>query len=140
MAAPSVCGLRGFTGPRNQNFGALVPRHGAETAREKLEPMASASTTGHPLSWHVPLVSEKEPRRAGPASARVPERPFPPGSTMRRAHAHARAHAYAPGAGRQARRPNRSMCFKRYKKLLLTLKLSHICARDGHLAIETILW
>jgi hypothetical protein len=114
-------------------------KNGSETARATLEPVASAFPIGHPPSWEVPLVSDKEPRRLDPASARVPERPFPPGSTMRRAHAYARAraHAYAPGAGRQAGQI--SVCCKRYKKLPLTLKLSHTCARDGDLAIETVL-
>ena len=53
-------------------------RNGSINGRETLEPVASASPIGHPLSWEVPLVSDKEPRRAGPARARVPETPFPP--------------------------------------------------------------
>ena len=87
-------------GPRKLKFGTLVPnntgprlplgihidpetaqerlRNGSINGRESLEPVVSASLIGHPLSWKVPLVSDNEPRRAGYACARVPERPFPP--------------------------------------------------------------
>jgi hypothetical protein len=37
MAAPSVCGLQGFTRPGNRNFGALVPRNGPKTGEQPLE-------------------------------------------------------------------------------------------------------
>ena len=68
-------------------------RNSSKNGRGTLEPVASASPIGYPLSWEVPMVSDKVPRRAGPAStcARAPQ----------------------------------------HKKSLLTLKFSHMCARDG---------
>ena len=64
--------------------------NGSRNARETLDPVANASSIVHPISWEVSLVSDKEPRRVGHASAGVPERPFPPRLyffyTMRRAH------------------------------------------------------
>jgi hypothetical protein len=70
-----------------------VQRNGSRNGRETLEPLASASPIGHPLSWEIPLVSDKEPKRVGPAGARVPETPFSP----RLYHAPcARVHPRAP--------------------------------------------
>jgi hypothetical protein len=58
-----------------------------------------------------------------------------------RARARTRPRASGRQACKQAGMPacQTSACCKRYKKSLLTLKLSHTCARDGDLAIGTIL-
>jgi hypothetical protein len=54
-------------GPLKLKFGTRVPRNGSRndsrngsrTGRATLEPVASASPIGHPLSWDVPLVPDK---------------------------------------------------------------------------------
>ena len=61
--------------------------------------------------------------------------------TVVRGRVNAWARAHALGAGKQVgRQAGQTLaCCKRYKKSLLTLKLSHTCARDADLAIETML-
>jgi hypothetical protein len=111
-------------------------RNGSRDGRETLDPATSASPIGHSPSWEVPLISDKEPSRAGHASAQVSERPFPPSLYVPCAtRTHARAHA--PAAGKQAGQT--LACCKMYKKSLSTLKLSHTCAWDADLAIGTML-
>jgi hypothetical protein len=96
-------------GPRKPNFWCSGTqerlRNGSRNGRETLEPVASASLIGHPPSWEVPLVSDKEPRRVVLASSRVPERPSPP-RLYDAPRARTRARAHAPAARREAGRPN----------------------------------